>query len=551
MRCDRAFKTNEILIGFIRENPKLFAWYLLFLVFVPLTDIGVPHMVGKLIKNLQKRDNLYRNFLIIIVLISLSQIGHLISDSIDVQMLPRMVEFIRRLIVTHILDIQSSNYQEIKSGEINTKLIKLPVAYSGFIEQWKNNWMPELIVVLVAVIYLLYVNPIVGFISLFVTITVLYYCYNTIFKCESISRHRDAAFNDTVEETDDILKNSVSVINSNQQDKELERLKEKHSIYEKHSYDSFTCALKPRFMYLPIIVGVFMVYMIYSYYQIRAKDLEIASFVVVLLIVIQVITSLFKILGSVKDAVFKWGVLQYSMELFKKCEPETVVGGSTNQKKDIPSEGIYLDSLSYKYKTPDGDRPVFESLRMHIEPYKCTMIEGKIGAGKSTLLKLLNKYYSPDKGEIYINGMAYSALTNDDIHHIVGYVPQSPILFNRSVYENIVYGIEPQPSKEDVETMLRKMNVHELVDNLPKGLDTAVGKNGANISGGQRQIVWFLRVLLQDPAYIILDEPTSAMDSKTKTYVYNIIQEIPKDKTIIVVSHDTKLRQYADKIIQL
>jgi ABC-type bacteriocin/lantibiotic exporter with double-glycine peptidase domain len=120
------------------------------------------------------------------------------------------------------------------------------------------------------------------------------------------------------------------------------------------------------------------------------------------------------------------------------------------------------------------------------------------------------------------------------------------MLFNRSIYENIVYGVEPKPSKATIEDWLREFHIHELVEELPRGLDTGAGKNGSSISGGQRQIVWFLRVLLHDTPYILLDEPTSAMDERTKGYVYKLLEKIKQHKTVIIVSHDPQVRRYAD-----
>jgi len=545
--CTRAVQVGDITKGFIRENPGLFIWYLVFLAVVPLTDVGIPHMVGRVIKNLNSKRQLYFNFIIIVVFIALGQIGHTISDTIDVYMLPNMVDYVRNLIVKHILDVQSTQYSELKGGEISTKLIKLPVTYYGFAEQIKNLWIPEFIILLVSVIYLIRVDPPLGYICLILTIAIIIYSFKTITFCEMISRKRDASFNATVEETDDILRNSISVINANQQEQELQRLKDKHKIYDKMSKETFQCGLRPRYVYLPIIILLFTVYMVYSYQKIKDNTLKIASFVVILLIVVQVVTSMFKILGSIKDTVFKWGMLQYSMEIFNKCQVEKF----QNLRENVPKEGIFVDNITYQYKSEDGTREVFKDFSLYIKPNKCTIVEGKIGSGKSTLIKLLNKYHLPDNGSIFINGMPYTALSPQDLHRIIGYVPQTPTLFNRSIYDNITYGIEPKPSESEVENWLKSLSVYELVDELPKGLQTNAGKNGSNISGGQRQIVWFLRIILQNTPYIILDEPTSAMDGKTKMYIYKLIEKLKKDKTIVVVSHDTKIRNYADEVIRL
>jgi len=551
MKCSQTVTPSDILKQFIRENPGIVAVYILFLILVPLTDIGVPHMVGRLIQTMKnsdaggKRRALYINFAIIVGLIALGQIGHVLSDTVDVQMLPRMVKLVRNLIVEHIFHVQSTQYAELKSGEVTTRLIKLPVTYYSFVEQWKNNWLPELIILFSGIVYLLFRQFSVGLILLIVTFVILYYSYQTVFKCEQVSQSRDKAFNATIEESEDILRNAMSVINANQQSKELERINAFHKEYESYASKTFHCSLRPRFMYLPVVIALFMVYMLYSYYQIRNNDIQVASFVVVLLIVVQIITSLFKLLGNVKETVLRWGSLQHSMKIFQECQNSAL----EKFQSQLPKEGLFIDRVSYHYETEEGIRPVFKDYSLYIPVNKCTIIEGKVGSGKSTLVKLLNKYHTPSSGQIYINGISYDLLKPVDLHAIIGYVPQTPTLFNRSIYENIVYGVENPPSKADIEQWLRSFQIHELVEDLPKGLDTSAGKNGSNISGGQRQMVWFLRVILHNTPYILLDEPTSAMDNRTKGYVYKLIEKIKHQKTILIVSHDDQVRRYADNRI--
>jgi ABC-type multidrug transport system fused ATPase/permease subunit len=552
--CKLAVSSGEIMRQFIRENPGMFALYILMLALIPLVDIGIPHMVGKLIKSYRiDKQRLSQYLIVIVALVVLGQLGHVLSNSLDVALLPRMVQLVRSHIVQYLFTLQSKNYTEIKTGETITKLIRLPMTFYGLVEQFKNNWMPEIVLVVAGVIYLLLVHPLIGFISLVCALIVFYICYITLFQCESVSSHRDKTFGDTIEETDDVLQNAISVINANQQTAELERIRRRHDDYVDASNAAFRCSLKPRFMMLPILMGVFTVYLVASYVSIQSQRLTMASFVVVLLIVIQILMSLFKMLGFLSDTVLRWGILRHSMKLFESCQENgaapTAPGAANATVKpspSVPMKGLVLWNVSYTYRGDQGVRPVFHQLSMHLPETGCTLIEGKIGAGKSTMLKLLTKFLTPDSGEIYINGMPYSALSSADLHQLLGYVPQTPILFNRTVYENIVYGAESPPSKASVEERLRELGLGKWIASMNRGLDTSVGRNGQHISGGQRQIVWFLRVLFQETPYILLDEPTAAMDERTKTLVFKLIEKNKDKHGIIVVSHDPAMRRYAD-----
>lgn len=552
--CKLAVSSGEIMRQFIRENPGMFVLYILMLALIPLVDIGIPHMVGKLIKSYRiDKQRLSQYLIVIVALVVLGQLGHVLSNSLDVALLPRMVQLVRSHIVQYLFTLQSKNYTEIKTGETITKLIRLPMTFYGLVEQFKNNWMPEIVLVVAGVIYLLLVHPLIGFISLVCALIVFYICYITLFQCESVSSHRDKTFGDTIEETDDVLQNAISVINANQQTAELERIRRRHDDYVEASNAAFRCSLKPRFMMLPILMGVFTVYLVASYVSIQSQRLTMASFVVVLLIVIQILMSLFKMLGFLSDTVLRWGILRHSMKLFESCqekgaEPNAPGAANATLKPppSVPMKGLVLWNVSYTYRGDQGVRPVFHQLSMNLPETGCTLIEGKIGAGKSTLLKLLTKFLTPDSGEIYINGMPYSALSSADLHQLLGYVPQTPILFNRTVYENIVYGAESPPSKASVEERLRELGLGKWIASMNRGLDTSVGRNGQHISGGQRQIVWFLRVLFQETPYILLDEPTAAMDERTKTLVFKLIEKNKDKHGIIVVSHDPAMRRYAD-----
>ena len=151
---------------------------------------------------------------------------------------------------------------------------------------------------------------------------------------------------------------------------------------------------------------------------------------------------------------------------------------------------------------------------------------------------------------IYYNKIPYNNISVEKIREIVGYVPQTPMLFNRTIYENIVYN-NTSITKEQVLEIMHKFGLGEMLKKFPEGLDTNVGNGGTKLSGGQRQIVWILRVMLQNPEVIILDEPTSALDEGTKPIVQNMLETIMENKTTIMITHDQYLYKMADTIVEL
>jgi ABC-type dipeptide/oligopeptide/nickel transport system ATPase component len=180
-----------------------------------------------------------------------------------------------------------------------------------------------------------------------------------------------------------------------------------------------------------------------------------------------------------------------------------------------------------------------------------TLIVGEIGSGKSTIISLLLKYQTPQRGEIFLQGIPYSSIPTEELRQRIIYIPQTPILLNRTVYDNIVYGIPANISKEKVEALIHDTKLSRFLSNLPKGLDTSVGVHGNHLSGGQRQIVWILKAILMNPEIIIMDEPTAAVDDETKSIIHYLLKNIVRGKTVIMITHDPYLLKFANRIITL
>ena len=179
------------------------------------------------------------------------------------------------------------------------------------------------------------------------------------------------------------------------------------------------------------------------------------------------------------------------------------------------------------------------------------LVMGRIGRGKSTLLKLIMKYDTPQSGQLYFEGKAYNDIDETYMRSKIGYVPQYPQLFNRTIFENITYGTSGT-SKEYVHSLLVDLELEHMFDSFTDGLDMVVGKGGSKLSGGQSQVVWILRVMLQDPEILLLDEPTASIDDTTKNVVRGLLVGMMKhDRTVVMVSHDEYLVAHVDRLIKL
>ena len=176
---------------------------------------------------------------------------------------------------------------------------------------------------------------------------------------------------------------------------------------------------------------------------------------------------------------------------------------------------------------------------------------GHIGSGKSTIGKLLVRLKDPTKGEILMNNINIKNLNIDNLRDNINYIPQHPKLFNRTLFNNIIYGVKRTITEKDIIKILDDLDVNNINKKFKSMLFESVGKNGSNLSGGQRQLVWLLRAILKNSKVVILDEPTSSLDDKNKKELIKFIQKYTKNKIVILITHDKSLLEYVNRIINM
>jgi ABC-type multidrug transport system fused ATPase/permease subunit len=198
----------------------------------------------------------------------------------------------------------------------------------------------------------------------------------------------------------------------------------------------------------------------------------------------------------------------------------------------------------------DDRQNVLAGFDLTIQPGETIAIVGHTGAGKSSLAKLIARFYEYQGGELLIDDRDIRSFELSSYHRRLGIVPQSPFLFSGTVTENIRYA-RPTASDAEVETIARSIGQGDWLEALPDGLNTLVGEAGRALSMGQRQLVALARVLLQDPAIIILDEATASVDPLTEAQIQEGLDLILKGRTAILIAHRLSTIEHADRILVL
>jgi ATP-binding cassette, subfamily B, bacterial len=207
---------------------------------------------------------------------------------------------------------------------------------------------------------------------------------------------------------------------------------------------------------------------------------------------------------------------------------------------------IKFDKINFTHK--DNQESLFDGFSLKIKPGEKVGLVGTSGSGKTSLARLLLRFSDLDKGKITIDKKNIALATQKSLHQSIAYVPQEPLLFHRSVRENIAYG-NPTASDEEIRHAAKQANALDFIDLLPKGMDTIVGERGVKLSGGQRQRVVIARAILKNAPILVLDEATSALDSENELLIQDALWELMKNRTSIVIAHRLSTISRLDRII--
>lgn len=228
--------------------------------------------------------------------------------------------------------------------------------------------------------------------------------------------------------------------------------------------------------------------------------------------------------------------------------PDHVTDKKNAKKLHATNPSITLEHVDYAYS--DDGKTVIDDLSLAIKPGQKLGLVGHSGAGKSTIVQLLLRFSDVVNGAIKIDCHDIRDLTQTSLREHIGYVPQEPLLFHRSLRDNIAYG-KPNATEKEIIAATKKANALDFIDKLPDGLDTLVGERGIKLSGGQRQRIAIARAILKDAPILILDEATSALDSESEQLIQDSLEALMKNRTSIVIAHRLSTIAKLDRIIVL
>ena len=344
----------------------------------------------------------------------------------------------------------------------------------------------------------------------------------------------------------DVISNVLAVKSSGAETTEQKFFAKTVSSWRNSSLDVMRGFLKVSTVYSSINMVIKIGAIAFAVYAAQNNLVSVASVYLIITYTGSVAHELWNMNGIMRNYNRIIGNANDMVEILQT--PTTLIDKSDSKLKVTNGE-ISMDKITFTHDEGQGDT-LFHDFSLEIKPGEKIGLVGASGSGKTTLTKLLLRFADIDSGKITIDGQDISEVTQASLRAKIAYVPQEPLLFHRSVRENIAYG-RPDATDAEIEEAAKKAGAYDFIVGLKDGFDTMVGERGIKLSGGQRQRVAIARAILKDAPILVLDEATSALDSESEALIQKSLETLMENRTSIVIAHRLSTIAKLDRIIVL
>ena len=548
-------KTNKVdinyyLIEYIKQNKILFLFYVLLLFIYPLHKVILPKYYGKVISNLNQSKNqkFMENVKYLLYIFITYNVLIAVLNKVQGSFIPGFSEYAIQHIFSSLLQNKKLNYENLEVGEILAKIIKVPNIIYKYLDLLRTLIFSQLFITAGTLWYYSTISSRMLYIYTGLSLGLILLQIITYYATMNIEIQREKEKDNIYQHFQDLLNNLISVVVCKQEKYEKEYLHEKFKPFVEVFYKSLNINFIYRVIYAVYTVIAFIILNSYLYFDYESKVITKEQFISSFIVTYSILHLFTDANSSIRQVVDMYSQVKDMENYFNektKLDQEMQIH---TEDKSFSHGIIEFQNVSYKYEENAEFKGKYayalKNINVKIEKNENVAIIGQIGSGKSTFVKLLLKFFEPSEGEILINNINLKHISRDELYDHIFYIPQKPKLLNRSLYENIFYGIEVEEKDkssniEKIKKIMNEMKLEEnIIDIFMEKMDQRLGNDGIKLSGGQRQMVWIIRAMLRNPSIIMFDEPTSALDKKNKENIIRVIKEIGKDKTILIISHD-------------
>lgn len=511
--------------GFASKHKPVLAAYLVLSLSFPVALVFLPRYAGPIWEKFNKKKPLGDDLKKVVGIVGIIIMMRLSLNALDIHFLPTLQDFVRGEMIESIYDSYSENYTDPEVGKLLTKLSTLPSIIRDMFYGVRHFLLPSSLTMLGAIVYFSTISKelalvtLTGF-SLFAATTYAF-SKESMKEAEQLASEKEKFY----EKISDMFSNMLTVIVTDSECEEMKRFKKIQRNYNKFLRSSIQSSNNFSYIYGGIfaILAVFMTIIVLHLH--KTKKISSGQLSSVFLIMALVAKTIMGSISELRDFIYNVGTLRHIDTYESRMSSGRRLDVRLNG--DITVKNLECRKGDFTLKIPS----------VVISSGTTVMLAGEIGSGKSMFIKTLLKL-QPYTGTISygtVNGpINLHDYNGASVRRQIGYATQHPRMFNRSIFENITYGL-PDVTLTQVQDLMRSNDITQIKST---DLCRSAGKNGDNLSGGQRQIVAMLRLFLEDNPVIILDEPTAALDSETKATVVRLIKNLAVNRTVIIICHD-------------
>ncbi len=543
----------DLFLDYIKNNKLLiFSYIFLYVLSYALESIFLPKLSANLFTNFSKNklNIIYKSFIYITITWIIIQSIFVVVGVMDSKITPDLWVKFRTYIVDNLYYKYENNYQDLELGKVSTELSTIPGNFIDFINLFFENILPRLLVLLVMIIYFFTVNWKIGALFVILLIPFVSFYYYKLNSCTILSNQRYSNFKKLMEKFQDKFSNLATIYSSGNMYKEMKESQNQHNKYGAFYSEQILCTNNLKMIGFGFNIVIFIVMNLFTLYLYTKKEISSATFIALFITFLYLVNHISRIAYQTPHLILRMGIINETDKFLDKITLKEDIKKNNSEKEMIKIEKGKVEFKNIHFKYPNTEYEVLQNINLLIEPKNKICILGTSGSGKSTLLKLLLKFYTPSNGIILIDDKNIENYDTNSIRQQISYVNQNTKLFNDTIYENIKYS-NNKLTNEMIENKIKEFGLQEIFKNIQNNYNTKCGVQGNNLSGGQRQTIILLREFLNNTKILILDEPTAAIDDYHKKFIYNFINKIGKEKTVIVITHDKSNLNIYDKVYEL
>ncbi|OPB98218.1 peptidase C39 [Elizabethkingia meningoseptica] len=535
---------KEWLISLLKKDQE--AIYTIIILGIVLTLLGMSMSIfsQKLIDDILPQRKLK------VLMLSIAFLGFLLFARVGIQVLRDLYiikqnkafnERINYSFFSSLLHLPKIFFDTRKIGDFVARLNDTQ-RIQNVIKQLITATTVDVIGVLISVGFLFFYSWKLAIICLILSPIIFYIIFSFNKKIIESQQNVMQAYSQNEANYIDSIRGIEVIKNFSKQDLFLKRNQNIFSFFQSKIYELGRLNIRISLTSGLVLVAFLLLILAFSSYHVLNNSIKIGELMAIIGISSSLLASITN-LALISIPIQEAKVAFDRMFEYSSIKPEALDGITLDQINSINIQGV-----DFRY---NGRSKLLEDGSFMLEKGKITTLLGESGSGKTTLAEILQKNYKPEAGSIIVNGKYnLKDISLSSWRGLIGIVPQNVQLFNGSVVENIV--LDEQINEERLNSLVTDFGFAKFISSLPQGWGTLVGEEGINLSGGQKQLLGWMRALYHNPEFLILDEPTSSLDKETRGFIYSLIDNMKSQKVIFIISHYLEdLQNISDHIIVL